>query len=267
MVALFAYLFSIAVFVGGGYAGLYALSHPDEFHQQAGPVKHIKREAKRTPEPAIAPSTAAAKSAHEPPVIEPEKQSASAEKQMVPAGADASTPDVSTSVATVAPATDVAAANASSEPAANTSSAEPSKIISPSAPDAAATAAVDDAPPGVTDSKSLAVVQEAHAEVKETSNSLPGKTDITGDTAAPPPVPAHEPESDAAVKKEKTDRPARRQLTRSTQRTHTARAQRKLVKMVMRTIEFPDGHREVRLISPGRAGSMSAYESDSDDLF
>lgn len=266
MVALFAYLFSIAVFVGGGYAGLYALSHPDEFHQQAGPVKHIKREAKRTPEPAIAPSTAAAKSAHEPPVIEPEKQSASAEKQMVPAGADASTPDVSTSVATVAPATDVAAANASSEPAANTGSAEPSKIISPSAPDAAAIAAVDDVP-GAIDSKSLAAVQEAHAEVKETSNSLPGKTDITGDTATPPPVPAHEPESDAAVKKEKTDRPARRQLTRSTQRTHTARAQRKLVKMVMRTIEFPDGHREVRLISPGRAGSMSAYESDSDDLF
>jgi hypothetical protein len=284
MAALFAYVFSIAVFLGGGYAGLYVLSHPDEFHQPAKPGKVVKREARHAPKPIVASATAVAKSAHEPPPTEPAKQSASAEKQTVAgeaekqtAVANANTPDVSTpdvntpnadqTVATVAsPAAEIAAEN--------TSPAESSTIISSSASDAVPVVAADKAP-GVAESKSLAVVREANAEEKEVPSAPLGKTDIKtdirSDIGVPLPnenaVPARKPASGSGAKTEKMDKPALHRAARRTQRTHTARAQRKLVKMVMRTIEFPDGHREVRLISPDRARSAAAYESESDDLF
>lgn len=254
MPALLAYLLTITVFLGGGYTGLRFLA--GEFDP---PVKSQTVAQK--------PQAAGQKAKSAPALATPSQGSDTdatplATVAQAKAPADPSTPAADAEPSMVTSVKRNTVATATAEPV-----IEP---VAPSSNPAGAPVTVtgstpDDAKPDTA--KSVANLSEAQA-------SLP-RTDAPITAAAAPTPPVTTPPATSVAGNPKADRNRKdaansyaamvdspKSLKRKLDRSREAKQRRPAVVMVLRTVEFPDGRREQRLITQRQAQMDRAVEAE-----
>ena len=247
MPALIGYLLTIAVFLGGGYAGMQWMTAPQDIpsavavHGSVEPVKSTRarllarkrheeaaeREANAKP---IATAVPLAPDEAAPPIVEPDAVTARAEPVTM------------------------------SNPVQREEISKPAAVADKSVEVSSASEAA-----AIIGDKATIPVASVQPEVP-LDNRATATAGITAPTAAPPQPIAKSKSGEkktarsiSPVDSEKTE--SKRE---STAKRHTTRlASRKPVMMILRTIEFPDGRREQRLLPMPRY--RQAFADDSDD--
>jgi hypothetical protein len=263
MPLLIGYLVALSVFLGGGYAGVKWLAYPDP----SPPVARIA--GKSTPaKPSVAKTEELAQ------VPEPQKQPESVAEATVvpevpdtivsaapPVAAESASSQTVTPAAIVEPVQPVAEANASV-------AAVQDKTTAPEAP-ASDIASVEPPKPSPLPAGPVVDPSEAREARAEVGNGIAPDTAKAAEAHAT--IETAQPQSageastasgrDVGRSAPKQKSAQARQKTRSSARVPSSSA-RKPVMMVMRTIEFADGHRETRLLPLPRYGRASAFASD-----
>ena len=255
MPLLIGYLVALSVFIGGGYAGVRWLAYPDP---SAPPVARVA--SKTTPaKPAAAkPDPEPARETEQASQLDTVAEASSnPNKPAVETAAVAPTPSETLAPATTEPAQSIADVDAAASVQGRNTEVPRSETVAADGPAAAPAAA-------------------APADVSTTANAGTTAADASPETAKPAAPEARPSPSTPAKIADPAPPASSRDAARAKAKPTPARAKirtaarqpsppsRKPVMMVMRTIEFADGRREVRLLPMPRYGRASAFAAEPD---
>jgi len=247
MPALFGYLVALVLLLGGGYAGLHWLASPDDvsIHRRIGEKQTARNVPKKT---------------------EQSEQSEfnGGRTAAVPGEADAASGIGTTASAPAAMAAPQQSDHEASETEAVAKSGDPASGVNND--NAAAGGCM---PIGVTARGADVFPIQCQALIERQRGSGPSAVPPQT-TAAPAAVQSDiaetprqsEPRSEPGVKPAKQDKRQAKRQERPQEKRNLRSSRSGLVMMVLRTIEFPDGHREQQLLPIGRSRRMAVEAED-----